>query len=188
MSRRIALTLWPAVAVAALAAAACNDGRQAEPIDPGTPSFGGAPAPKKPPPGGCEAGRKFTGGGRIDPVQGKITFGFNVHADDFCRTGDPIKGQIQIVHHPTQDKIHSIAITHFSSFKDTEHGGDCADFGGTARVKHGNRDWHEESFSVIACDNGEPGRRDRFGVTVPAHAFSTGPTYLTGGNIQAHKS
>jgi hypothetical protein len=78
---------------------------------------------------GCEASNKFTGGGRIDPFGQKITFGFNVHAEDVCDPGDPgvpgigstdgsgeIKGNLQVVHHPTRSKYHSTSITRFASF------------------------------------------------------------------------
>ena len=132
---------------------------------------------------GCPAGRKFTGGGRIDPVGvGKTTFGFNVHADDQCR---PIKGQLQVVHHPTQSKYHSTELFEFESYASPE-GGECGHWNGTVRAKHGNGEWHEHGFEVEACDNGEPGRfRDTFHFTVDDHG-STGRTLLTGGNIQAH--
>lgn len=170
----------PTLLAAAVACAACE--RPAAPL---TPNFG---TKKDKPPQGCNAARKFTGGGRIDPFSPpqKITFGFNVHADDYCASGGAIKGQVQIVHHPTQSKVHSISLTDFSSYR--EGRGECATFGGTARVKHGSDDWHTHTFRVEACDNGEPGRgNDTFAVSVPDHGFATGRTLLTGGNIQAHK-
>jgi hypothetical protein len=131
---------------------------------------------------GCPAGQKFTGGGRIDPAVGKTTFGFNVHANDDCQ---PIKGQLQVVHHPTQSKYHSTEIREFESYASPE-GGECGHWNGTVRAKHGNGDWHPHDFEVEACDNGEPGRgRDTFWFSVAGHG-STGRTVLTGGNIQAH--
>lgn len=139
---------------------------------------------------GCPEGTKFTGGGRIDPGGQKVTFGFNVHADDACGA---IKGQLQVVHHPTKTKYHSTAITRFSSFPSPE-GGVCGEWEGTVRVKHGNGGWHPHSFFVEACDNGEPGSspgtgpdtfRVRVGGSGDGHG-DTGRTPLTGGNIQAH--
>lgn len=146
---------------------------------------------------GCPAGLKFTGGGRIDAVQawatmrGKVTFGFNVHADDACA---PIKGQLQVVHHPTQTKFHTTEITRFASYTGPD-GGQCGEFAGTVRVKHGNGDWHEHRFFVQVCDNGEPGSSPGIGPDTFKFAIggddseghgNTSTTKLTGGNIQAH--
>jgi hypothetical protein len=134
---------------------------------------------------------KFTGGGRIDPDEGKITFGFNVRAEEcgvpFVVQDGSIQGQVQIVHHPSQSKIHSVSLTAFASYPDPERGGPCADFGGIARVKHANGPWHDHEFCVTACDNGEPGRQDRFGVIVAEDGLVVEPADLTGGNVQAHK-
>jgi hypothetical protein len=175
---------------AAVLAVACSDAmrpvREAQ-----GPSF-----EEQPPPGDegeCQTVR-FTGGGRIDAAAyGKITFGFNVRAVE-CPNGGPfvvqdgsVEGQVQIVHHPSQSKIHSVSITAFASYVDPGRGGDCADFGGEARVKHANGAWHNHEFCVTACDNGEPGRQDRFGVTVAEDGLEVEPTDLTGGNVQAHK-
>jgi len=145
---------------------------------------------------GCPAAKKFTGGGRIDPGGQKITFGFNIHANNAC---EPLKGQLQVVHHPTQSKYHAGttssggSITSFSSYTSPE-GGECGEFRGTVRVKHGSGDWHTHDFFVQACDNGEPGSSpgtgpDTFWMEVSGSGFghgSTGRTPLTGGNIQAH--
>ncbi|MBI4420268.1 MAG: hypothetical protein HY560_05535 [Gemmatimonadetes bacterium] len=145
---------------------------------------------------GCPVGTKFTGGGRIDATNwwatmtGKITFGFNIHADDACA---PIKGQLQVVHHPSQTKFHTTEITRFASF--TRDGGECGEFAGTVRVKHGNGAWHPHRFVVQFCDNGEPGSSPgtgpdtfKFEIT-DDQSFGHGnssTTPLTGGNIQAH--
>lgn len=139
---------------------------------------------------GCPAGTKFTGGGRIDPGGQKTTFGFNVHANDDC---EPIKGQLQVVHHPTKGKFHSTSITRFSSYPSPE-GGECGEWEGTVRAKHGNGSWHSHDFYVEACDNGEPGSSpgtgpDTFRVRISGSGAGhgdTGRTPLTGGNIQAH--
>ena len=145
---------------------------------------------------GCSAAQKFTGGGRIDdpnPQVGKTTFGFNVHAKDFCTTDGQIKGQLQVVSHPSQTLIHSTSITSFASFPNPDFpGGQCAEFSGTARVKTRNGSWDDNhTFSVKTCDNREPGSSpgrgpDTFGVSVSEVGSTTGDQPLTGGNIQAH--
>ncbi len=182
MFRQIGLGFGPGLVAATLLAWGCD--RPATPASP-KPSFwaGG--------PGTCPAGEKFTGGGRIDPPVGKTTFGFNVHAQDWCGDGGPIKGQLQTVYHPTQTLIHSLTIDDFFSFDDPGgRGGQCAAFSGTARVKDGNGSWVQEQFGAIACDNGEPGSSpgrgpDRYGISLE-DGRETGVTDLTGGNIQAH--
>lgn len=184
MRRHRMLSLMPGLAAAALFAWGCD--RPATPAGP-KPSFwaGG--------PGTCPAGERFTGGGRIDPPAGKTTFGFNVDGSDFCaHEGGAIKGQLQTVYHPTQTLVHSLTIDDFHSFQDPARGGECAEWGGTARVKDGNGGWYEERFDAVACDNGEPGSSpgrgpDRYGITL-SDGRSTGTTDLTGGNIQAHKA
>ena len=181
------LALLSGAAAAALIAWACDRPSMTAGPELGTPSFWE----------GCPAGRKFTGGGRIDPSGEKVTFGFNVHANDACR---PIKGQLQVVHHPTQTKYHSTEIFEFESYSAEQYGepGECGHWNGTVRAKHGNGPWHPHDFDVEACDNGEPGSSpgtgpDTFSITIsggddsgePGHG-STGRTPLTGGNIQAH--
>lgn len=142
---------------------------------------------------GCNAGRKFTGGGRIDPVGvGKVTFGFNVHGDDVCDGSGPPKGHITAVYHENQSLYHSTEITHFSSFTDPEKG-ECGEFDGTVRAKHvdDGGDWHFHHFFAEVCDKGEPGREDRFTFTIdgdPPQHQNVWAERLTGGNIQAHKN
>jgi hypothetical protein len=146
---------------------------------------------------GCPSGTKFTGGGRIDTpnswatMTGKVTFGFNVHADDACA---PIKGQLQVVHHPTQTKFHTTEITRFASYTDAD-GNPCGEFAGHVRVKHNNGDWHDHRFFTQFCDKGEPGSSpgtgpDTFKFEITDDASdghgNTSTTKLTGGNIQAH--
>jgi len=135
---------------------------------------------------GCPAGQKFTGGGRIDPYGEKVTFGFNVHANGACQ---PIKGQLEVVHHPTQTKYHSTSIREFESYASPE-GGECGHWNGTVRAKHGNGDWHEHEFEVEACDNGEPGSSPGTGPDtfhfIVWDEYDSDRTPLTGGNIQAH--
>jgi len=182
MSSYFARTLVPGIAAAALFASGCD--RPVTPVST-KPSFWEHGGPEA-----CPAGEKFTGGGRIDPSAGKTTFGFNVNAKDWCSTGSGIKGQLQVVYHPTHTRIHSLTIDDFHSFRDPERGGRCAEWAGEARVKDGNGSWMQERYDAVACDNGEPGSSpgrgpDRFGVSL-SDGRSTGLTDLTGGNIQAH--
>lgn len=150
--------------------------------------------------------RKFTGGGRIDPVflnslSGKVTFGFNIHLDQNCGV---IKGELQTVHHPTKTRYHS----HLNPSETTAEPSEaCATAGfeggllisGIVRVKHGSDSWETHTFQARFCDNGEPGSSPgtgpdtyRFKTTSgsgPGHGDTgdaTGDTPLTGGNIQAH--
>ena len=182
MRRQFTLSFVPGLAAAAVFAWGCDRA--------GTPA-----SPQVPKPSfwvGCFGGEKFTGGGRIDPAVGKTTFGFNVHAGQFCTQGGDIKGQLQVVNHPLQILVHSTSIDFFSSYDNPDFsGGRCAEFSGTARVKQGNASWtYGHHFEVKTCDNGEPGSSpgkgpDTFGVSVSG-VGATGETPLTGGNIQAH--
>lgn len=143
---------------------------------------------------GCNAGRKFTGGGRVDPVGvGKVTFGFNIHGGELCDSTGAVKGQMQVVYHETQTLVHTQTMTHFSSFEDPVKGV-CGEWTGTARVKHVSvgSDWHEHSYFAEVCDKAEPGRgADRLTFTLDGerglHENVMGEI-LTGGNIQAHKN
>lgn len=179
MYDRRRLTLAAGALTAAVVAWACEQPKLA------TPDVGSRPLFWE----GCPAGTKFTGGGRIDPNGEKVTFGFNIHADGACQ---PIKGQLEVVHHPTQTKWHQIAIREFESYSSPE-GGECGHWNGTVRAKHGNGDWHDHDFEVEVCDNGEPGSSpgtgpDTFHIIVYGEDFGydSGRVALTGGNIQAH--
>ncbi|HZH42273.1 MAG TPA: post-COAP-1 domain-containing protein [Gemmatimonadales bacterium] len=142
---------------------------------------------------GCDAGGKFTGGGRVDPEGvGKVTFGFNIHAEA-CDSG-AIKGQLQVVYHATQTLIHSETMEHFASFP-SDKGGSCAEWDGTARMKDvfAGSGWSDHHYFIQVCDNGEPGHgTDTFMFTIDNAGDGTHnnvmTTTLTGGNIQAHKS
>ncbi len=181
MFRQVRLEFVPGLVAATLLAWGCDG--SPTPASP-KPSFGASESET------CPAGEKFTGGGRIDPPLGKTTFGFNVNARDWCQNGGPISGGLETVLHATHTRIHSLTIDNFFSLEDTERGGRCAAFGGTARVKDGHGSWVQRNFAAIACDNGEPGSRrergpDRFGISLE-DGPETGVTDLTGGNIQAH--
>ncbi len=173
--------LAPVLAAAALAAAGCE--HPARSVSPGVvvhPSFWV----------GCNAGAKYTGGGRVDPPGvGKVTFGFNVQ-DPMC-SGN-IKGQLQVVYHVTQTLIHSLTIDKFSSFPDSA-GGSCGEFSGTARQKDvfAGTGWTDITYQATVCDNGEPGvGHDTFTLWVSDAGDGTHNNVvnavLDGGNIQAH--
>lgn len=142
---------------------------------------------------GCNAGGKYTGGGRVDPPGvGKVTFGFNIHAEA-CDSG-AIKGELQVVYHETQTLNHSLTMEHFASFPDSA-GGSCAEWDGTLRQKDvfAGTGWTDHHYFIQVCDNGEPGRGvDTFMFTIDDAGDGTHnnvmTTTLTGGNIQAHKS
>ena len=143
---------------------------------------------------------KFTGGGRIDPTPpnsmfGKVTFGFNIHGATNCVVS---KGEIQVVHHPSQTKYHVSIHDGTDGFGNTPTfsvDGTCITVFATARVKHVNGDWHPHPIGMRACDNGEPGSSPGTGPdtfhwkVMDDDTFGhgdTGETPLTGGNIQQH--
>ena len=142
---------------------------------------------------GCNAGEKYTGGGRVDPVGiGKVTFGFNIHGGDCANNG--VKGNIQVVYHDLgQTLVHSLTEDGFSSFEDPVKGS-CGEFTGTARVKHvqAGGDWHEHHYFAEVCDKAEPGHgADRFSFYLDGERGqheNVIEELLTGGNIQAHKN
>src|SRR6266699_2580223 len=74
MFRQIRPGFAPGLVAATLFAWGCE--RPATPAGP-KPSFSDGS-------GFCAAGERFTGGGRIDPLGGKTTFGFNVDASEKC--------------------------------------------------------------------------------------------------------
>lgn len=175
--------LVPMLGVVALVAAACE--RPAQSVDPAVrrPEFWV----------GCNAGSKFTGGGRVDPSGvGKVTFGFNIHAGD-C-SGTDIKGQMQVVYHETQTLIHTLTMEKFASYTDSLRG-ECAEWSGTARLKDvfAGSGWSDHTYFTVVCDKAEPGRgADRFSFYLDNAGDGTHNNVidevLTGGNIQAHKS
>ena len=193
MFKRRGVMLLATVAAVAMVAWSCDHATPASPKV-GPPSFHL---------GQCVA-QKFTGGGRIDPTEntmtGKMTFGFNIFADETC---DVIKGQFEVVHHPTQTKYHSVSFQSFDSFNTTNKDGKpgtCFDLNLTMRAAHGTGPFdHDHTVFIQGCDFGEPGSQQpgsstgpdtwMFATTdgspPPAHG-NTGVTELTGGNIQAH--
>jgi hypothetical protein len=187
MQDRICALRWTSSAVAVVIAAAACQGIDA----PTTPTradsavaVGIAPANWV----GCEAGKKFTGGGWVENEGvGRVNFGFNVHGTN-CATGET-KGEIQVVYHANQVIVHSMTVGHFASYIDPVKGS-CGEWDGTARVKHGG-EWHQHHYTAEVCDKAEPGTgADRFSFYIDAtgdgvHHNVTGEL-LRGGNIQAH--
>ena len=112
MCRQIRLGLVPGLVAATLLAWGCD--RPVTPAGP-KPSFSDGT-------GLCAGGERFTGGGRIEPLGGTTTFGFNVDARDLCSSGGPIKGQLQTVWHPPHLRIQSLTFdpSSFASFEDLD--------------------------------------------------------------------
>jgi hypothetical protein len=191
MFKRRDVTVLAALGAVAVVAWSCDGA--ATPVSP-KPAFWLGPGPQN-----CNAGERFTGGGRVDPSLGKTTFGFNVDASDWCNSPvGTIKGELETVYHPGQKLVHSLSIDRFESFESgrvdpkTGKPGQCAMFSGPARIKDGSSPWtYDKRFTAVACDNGEPGSSP--GTGPDQYAFYTDDgfpgfdrTDLTGGNIQAH--
>ena len=113
---------------------------------------------------------KVTGGGSIRVAEGFASFGFEVQQKKDGR----VKGQLEYVNHASGTKI---KIREFTSLLII---GNTATFAGTGTI---NR--LPGSFIVTVTDEGEPGRNDRFSISI-----SGGPTEegaLRSGNIQIHE-
>ena len=219
MLKNLMLRFTPGLAAAALVATACQDSTPLTSVA-HKPNFWAGPPPS------CVTG-KWTGGGRIDPpnnadlqdetsggqpprysdglspMNGKVTFGFNVFlgSDD---NGNCVvkKGEIQVNWHPGKVSWH-VSIhdgvdayegrpVFASTFADNS-GGFCVVVGipetfMTARV---NPQGGTELTQFEGCDNdrGEPqnSRSDAMRWR-SMHFGDTGLTFLTGGNIVEHGS
>jgi len=218
------LRLGPGLAAAALLAMACQDSSPLTSVK-GKSNFWAGPPPQ------CPAG-KWTGGGRIDPpgnydavdetsggmpprysdglppMNGKVTFGFNVFLAADQNTGQCFvqKGEIQVNHHPARVAWHvSIhngvddfdnATVFAAVFPDNSGRGFCVVVGlpetfMTARV-NANRGFEKVQFE--ACDNDRGQRQNsrtdamrwRASGSASGDGGDTGLTYLTGGNIVEH--
>ena len=116
-------------------------------------------------------GAKITGGGWIDVLMGKGTFGLTAKANSGTPTGN-----LTYQDHGVQDRtVKSTAITSVTV------SGNCAQILGTATVNSAGA----YDFQVRVCDNGEPGGdNDTFSISMSDGytAFGT----LRGGNIQIH--
>ncbi|OGF22918.1 MAG: hypothetical protein A2V63_09565 [Candidatus Eisenbacteria bacterium RBG_19FT_COMBO_70_11] len=126
--------------------------------------------------GDCEGGKKgtckvkVTGGGSIPVAGGFGNFGFEVQRKKDGR----VEGRLEYVNHASGTKVH---IDAFTSLLIVGH---TATFAGSGTI---NR--QPGSFTVTVTDEGEPGRNDRFSISI-----SGGPTEagtLRSGNIQIHE-
>ncbi|HTG95112.1 MAG TPA: post-COAP-1 domain-containing protein [Pyrinomonadaceae bacterium] len=116
-------------------------------------------------------GAKITGGGWIDVLMGKGTFGLTAKASN---SGTP-SGNLTYQDHGVQDRtVKSTAITSVTV------SGNCAQILGTATVNGAGA----IGFQVQVCDNGEPGDTDTFSI-IMSDSYTAAGT-LRGGNIQIH--
>jgi len=121
----------------------------------------------------------------------RVNFGFNAGP----RPGNPtLKGHLNLIDHLCGDHVEGLTVDDYfvSTNGDTQH---CRDWNGAAKF-NGATGFH---YFVTACDYGEPGRHDRFGITV-FDQFGNGVYFadnrdgettaqegvLPGGNIQLH--
>lgn len=122
---------------------------------------------------------KVTGGGQVAVSGGSATFGFN--AD---RKNDNTKGRLNYVNHVTGlhingpvDEIKIIGST---------NGIKTVQFSGTS-VRKG-RSSQSTNFVVTVEDHGEPGRNDKFGITITGDASETTLIdVISRGNIKLHE-
>ncbi|TLZ78317.1 MAG: hypothetical protein E6K08_01140 [Methanobacteriota archaeon] len=121
----------------------------------------------------------------------RVNFGFNAGP----RPGNPtLKGHLNLIDHGCGFHIEGLTVDDYfrSTNTDPDH---CRDWNGAAKF-NGAPGYH---YFVTACDYGEPGRHDRFGITV-VDQFNNGVYFadnrngetmaqegvLPGGNIQLH--
>jgi len=113
---------------------------------------------------------KVTGGGSIPVAGGFASFGFNVRQD---KDGG-VRGELEYVSHASGSKVHIDAFTSLVVV------GNTATFAGSGTING-----LPGSVTVTVTDQGEPGRNDRFSISI-----SDGPTeagILRSGNIQIHE-
>jgi len=117
----------------------------------------------------------MTGGGFIMVNDAHGTFGFNA---GFKPGETTVSGHLNYIDHSSGSHVKSISVTSYSG------SGVCRTFSGPGTV-----DGQSESFTVNACDNGEPGNgSDTFGIQL-MNGLSNGYSaseVLAGGNIQLH--
>ena len=116
-------------------------------------------------------GAKITGGGWIDVLGGRGTFGLTARASV---DGTPSGNLTYQDHSLLSRTVKSTSIT--SVVVD----GDCARINGTATVNGSGA----VDFQTQVCDNGEPGNNDTFSINM-SDGYSASGT-LRGGNIQIH--
>jgi hypothetical protein len=113
---------------------------------------------------------KITGGGSIALAADIGTFGFTVQRKTISA---PIQGDLQYINHATGAKIRSV------TFSDFTIGASTASFGGTC-----TNNGVPCTFVVNVTDNGEPGDKDTFSISISGGAVEGGT--LRSGNIQVH--
>lgn len=115
-------------------------------------------------------GARINGGGWIDVLGGKGTFGLTAKVGN---DGSSIHGNLTYQDHGIQDRmVKSTSITSVSV------NGNCAQLNGTATVNGSGA----FGFQVQVCDNGEPGSSDTFSINMSDGYAAMG--VLRGGNIQ----
>lgn len=116
-------------------------------------------------------GAKITGGGWIDVLLGKGTFGLVAKAGNDGTSS----GNLTYQDHGVQDRtVKSTAITSVTVSNN------CAQILGTATVNGSGA----FGFQVQVCDNGEPGTNDTFSINMSDGYVAAGT--LRSGNIQIH--
>lgn len=116
------------------------------------------------------AGAKVTGGGWIEVIGGKGTFGLTAQVKNGPSGNLTYQDHGALSRTVKSTAITSVAVT-----------GNCAQILGTATV-NGNGSF---GFQVRVCDNGEPGKdSDTFSINMSDGYTATGT--LRGGNIQIH--
>jgi hypothetical protein len=113
---------------------------------------------------------KITGGGQISR---DTNFGFNVQSD-----GASIKGVLEYIDKGSKINLHSVQMTSLTINADKTKG----TLSGTATV-NGVEGF---TFIVEVEDNSEPGRNDKFKITIPELGYTKDGSLLRG-NIQIHK-
>lgn len=130
-----------------------------------------SPPPALPscPPAPLKPSLKATGGGQINVMSGRGSFGFNAKQD-----GSSGSGHLEYMNHVTGERLNCTvtAVTVISSAQ--------AEFSGTCRAGSA-----APSFSAQVEDNAEPGKNmDKFKITYGAHVDEGGPGPIVSGNIQ----
>lgn len=214
--------IWPTLLAAGLVAAACSDQSKVT-TAPQRPNFWAGPPPS------CATG-KWTGGGRIDPpnnpdfadetsggqpprysdglspMNGKVTFGFNVFLGEDASGNCVVnKGEIQVNWHPGKINWH-VSIHNgvdafdgrpvFASTFADNSGGFCVVVGipenfMTARENGPGATESSELTQFEGCDNDRGGSQNSRSDAMrwrSQHHGDTGLTHLTGGNIVEHGS
>lgn len=118
-----------------------------------------------------------------------VNFGFSVHSkqgqededddedDDKDHHLNSVKGELEYLDKAVKIKLHSVRVTSVDIGANKR----TATFGGTATI-NGEGTY---AFTVTVEDNGEPGKNDKFTITIPELGYTKGGT-LTKGNIQIH--